>query len=78
MRMSGGSAALTAALKEEIIQACAMLNETMRFREIIRHGLELGVNFYDTAIACQSGTSEQYVSRALRDFVQRDKGMRAT
>ena len=29
-------------------------------REIIRHGLEMGVNFYDTAIAYQSGTSEQY------------------
>ena len=33
-------------------------------REIIRHGLELGINFYDTAIAYQSGTSEQYVGRA--------------
>ena len=26
-------------------------------REIIRRGLDLGVNFYDTAIAYQSGTS---------------------
>ena len=34
-------------------------------REIIRHGLELGVNFFDTAIGYQSGTSEQYVGRAL-------------
>ena len=30
-------------------------------REIIKRGLDLGVNFYDTAIAYQSGTSEQYV-----------------
>ncbi|MBR1616632.1 aldo/keto reductase [bacterium] len=37
-------------------------------RKIIKKGLELGVNFYDTAIAYQSGTSEQYVGRALRDF----------
>ena len=37
-------------------------------REIIKKGLELGVNFYDTAIAYQSGTSEQYVGRALRNF----------
>ena len=37
-------------------------------REIIKKGLELGVNFYDTAIAYQSGTSEQYVGRALKDF----------
>lgn len=41
-------------------------------REIIKQGLELGVNFFDTAIGYQSGTSEQYVGRALRDFVQRD------
>ena len=34
-------------------------------REIIKRGLELGVNFYDTAIAYQSGTSEQYVGRAI-------------
>ena len=40
-------------------------------QEIIRRGLELGVNFYDTAIAYQSGTSEQYVGRALRDFAKR-------
>lgn len=33
--------------------------------EIIKRGLELGVNFFDTAIAYQSGTSEQYLGRAL-------------
>ena len=47
-------------------------------REIIKRGLELGVNFYDTAIAYQSGTSEQYVGRALRDFVRRDEVVLAT
>ena len=47
-------------------------------REIIRHGLELGVNFYDTAIAYQGGTSEQYVGRALRDFAKRDEVVVAT
>ncbi|MGP1348566.1 MAG: aldo/keto reductase [Stomatobaculum sp.] len=36
----------------------------------IKRGLELGVNFYDTAIAYQSGTSEQYVGRALREILQ--------
>ncbi|SFX55338.1 aldo/keto reductase [Ruminococcus sp. XPD3002] len=40
-------------------------------REIIWRGLEVGVNFYDTAIGYQSGTSEQYVGRALRDFAMR-------
>lgn len=47
-------------------------------REIIRHGLELGINFFDTAIAYQSGTSEQYVGRALRDFARREDVVLAT
>ena len=47
-------------------------------REIILHGLEMGINFYDTAIAYQSGTSEQYVGRALRDFTKRDEVVVAT
>ena len=37
-------------------------------REIIHRSLELGVNFFDTAIAYQLGTSEQFVGRALRDM----------
>ncbi len=47
-------------------------------REIIRHGLETGINFFDTAIAYQSGTSEQYLGRALRDFAKRDEVVVAT
>ena len=47
-------------------------------REIIRRGLELGVNFFDTAIAYQSGTSEQYLGRALRDFARREEVVVAT
>ena len=47
-------------------------------REIIKRGLDLGVNFYDTAIAYQSGTSEQYVGRALRDFAEREDVVVAT
>ena len=47
-------------------------------REIIRHGLDVGINFYDTAIAYQSGTSEQYVGRALKDFARRDDVVVAT
>ncbi len=47
-------------------------------RQIIRHGLNLGVNFYDTAIAYQNGTSEQFVGRALRDFAKRDEYVIAT
>ncbi len=47
-------------------------------REIIRRGIELGVNFYDTAIGYQSGTSEQYLGRALRDFAKREDVVVAT
>lgn len=47
-------------------------------REIIKRGLELGVNFFDTAIAYQSGTSEQYLGRALRDHAKRDDVVVAT
>jgi len=47
-------------------------------REIIKRGLEKGVNFYDTAVAYQSGTSEQYIGWALRDFAQRGDVVVAT
>ena len=47
-------------------------------REIIKRSLELGVNFYDTAIAYQSGTSEQYVGRALRELAKREDVVVAT
>ena len=39
-------------------------------REIIQRGLELGGDFFDTAIAYQRGTSRQYLGRALRDFAK--------
>ncbi|MBS6559649.1 MAG: aldo/keto reductase [Clostridiales bacterium] len=47
-------------------------------REIIKHGLELGINFFDTAIAYQGGTSEQYLGRALKDFTNREDVVVAT
>ena len=47
-------------------------------RDFIRRGLELGVNFYGTAIAYQSGTSDQFVGRALRDYAKRGDVVVAT
>ena len=47
-------------------------------REIIRRGLDLGVNFFDTAIAYQSGTSEQYLGRALWEYAKREDVVVAT
>ena len=47
-------------------------------REIIRRSLDLGVNFFDTAIAYQLGTSEQFVGRALKDMARREDVVVAT
>ena len=47
-------------------------------REIIKAGLDKGINFFDTAVVYQGGTSEQYVGRALRDFVKREDYIIAT
>lgn len=47
-------------------------------KEIIKHGLELGVNFFDTAIGYQSGTSEMYVGRALKSLAKREDIVLAT
>ena len=47
-------------------------------RDIIKRGLDMGINFFDTAIAYQSGTSEQYLGRAIKDFAVRDQVVIAT
>lgn len=47
-------------------------------REIIRRALEMGINFFDTAIVYQNGTSEQYLGRALRAFARREDVVVAT
>lgn len=53
------------------------LDET-ESRQSIRYGLEQGINFYDTAIAYQNGSSERFVGRALRDMAKRDDVVLAT
>lgn len=40
---------------------------------IIRHALGLGINFFDTANTYSAGTSEEYLGRALKKNVARDK-----
>lgn len=47
-------------------------------RAIVKRGLGLGINFFDTAIAYQAGTSEMYLGRAIRDFARRDEVVIAT
>lgn len=41
-------------------------------KEIIRHALDLGINFIDTAIGYSNGTSEQYIGRAIKEYVKRE------
>ena len=47
-------------------------------REIIKYALEKGVNFFDTAISYQGGTSEQYVGRILHSLARREDVVVAT
>ena len=47
-------------------------------RKLIRRALELGVNFFDTAIGYQGGTSEEYLGRSLRDCAKREDVVVAT
>lgn len=47
-------------------------------RPVIRHALESGINFFDTANSYSDGTSEEIVGRALRDFARREEVVIAT
>lgn len=45
---------------------------------IIKHALELGINFFDTANCYSAGTSEEYLGKAIKHNVSRDKAVIAT
>ena len=47
-------------------------------RKIIKAGIDNGINFFDTAIGYQNGTSEQYVGKAIKDFADREDMIIAT
>jgi aryl-alcohol dehydrogenase-like predicted oxidoreductase len=47
-------------------------------RPIIKHALEGGINFFDTANSYSDGSSEEIVGRALRDFARREDVVVAT
>ena len=46
--------------------------------EIIAYALELGINFFDTAMAYQGGTSERFVGKALKKYAKREDIVLAT
>lgn len=45
---------------------------------IIKQALDAGINFFDTAIAYQGGSSERFVGQAIRSLTDRDKVVVAT
>lgn len=45
---------------------------------MIKHALDLGINFFDTANIYSAGTSEAYLGQAIKKFVPRDKVILAT
>ena len=47
-------------------------------RKIVKYGLDKGINFFDTAIGYQNGTSEQYVGKAINDYANREDIVIAT
>lgn len=46
--------------------------------KIIRHALDLGINFFDTANCYSAGTSEEYLGRALKKYAKRQDVVIAT
>jgi len=47
-------------------------------RPLIKHALEAGINFFDTANMYSQGSSEEILGRALKDFADRDEVVVAT
>ena len=41
--------------------------------EVIKHALDSGINFFDTANGYSAGTSEEYLGKALKKNIARDK-----
>lgn len=41
--------------------------------QVVKHALDLGINFFDTANGYSAGTSEEYLGRALKNNIARDQ-----
>lgn len=41
--------------------------------KVIKHALELGINFFDTANGYSAGTSEEYLGKAIKKNITRDQ-----
>lgn len=40
-------------------------------KNIIKHALDNGINFFDTAMSYQNGTSEEFLGKAIKEFANR-------
>ena len=40
-------------------------------KEIIKYALDNGINFFDTAMGYQGGTSEEFLGKAMREYAKR-------
>jgi len=47
-------------------------------RTVIKKALDLGINFFDTANVYNAGSSEEFLGRAVRDYMNRDEVVIAT
>lgn len=57
-------------------KAGTMHNWTLDEKEseaVVKHALDLGINFFDTANGYSAGTSEEYLGKAIKNNVSRDK-----
>lgn len=47
-------------------------------KKIIKYALDNGINFFDTAMGYQGGTSEEYLGRAIKEYANREDVVVAT
>lgn len=47
-------------------------------KEIIKHALDNGINFFDTAMSYQNGTSEEFLGEAIKEYASREDVVIAT
>lgn len=47
-------------------------------KEIIKYALDSGINFFDTAMAYQGGSSEEFLGKAIKEYVSREDVVIAT
>lgn len=47
--------------------------DAQQSEQIVKHALNLGINFFDTANVYSAGTGEKYLGKALKNNVARDQ-----